>query len=148
MAPQPIRPGDAAPVGPNSGAASRLFSEVAENADLKPVEGLSSVGASWGQQMWLGVIPQVAPNWVSYALMRFEINVRASTIIGAVGGGGRRARGDRRRLRRCPGAADNGTADDDLRQAQPGADQGQLSGRPLHESALTFEARRGLRRSR
>lgn len=70
------------------GALGKLFSEVAENADLKPVEGLSSVGASWGQQMWLGVIPQVAPNWVSYALMRFEINVRASAILGFVGEGG------------------------------------------------------------
>ena len=70
------------------GALGKLFSEVAENADLKPVEGLSSVGATWGQKMWLGVIPQVAPNWVSYALMRFEINVRASAILGFVGEGG------------------------------------------------------------
>jgi phosphonate transport system permease protein len=70
------------------GALGKLFSEVAENADLKPVEGLSSVGATWGQKMWLGVIPQVAPNWVSYALLRFEINVRASAILGFVGEGG------------------------------------------------------------
>jgi phosphonate transport system permease protein len=70
------------------GALGKLFSEVAENADLKPVEGLSSVGATWGQKMWLGVLPQVAPNWVSYALMRFEINVRASAILGFVGEGG------------------------------------------------------------
>jgi phosphonate transport system permease protein len=70
------------------GALGKLFSEVAENADLKPVEGLASVGASWGQRMWLGVIPQVAPNWISYALLRFEINVRASAILGFVGEGG------------------------------------------------------------
>lgn len=70
------------------GALGKLFSEVAENADLKPVEGLSSVGATWGQRMWLGVIPQVAPNWLSYALLRFEINVRASAILGFVGEGG------------------------------------------------------------
>jgi phosphonate transport system permease protein len=70
------------------GALGKLFSEVAENADLKPVEGLQSVGATWGQQMWLGVIPQVAPNWLSYALLRFEINVRASAILGFVGEGG------------------------------------------------------------
>ena len=57
-------------------------------ADLKPVEGLSSVGASWIQKMWLGVIPQVAPNWLSYALLRFEINIRASAILGFVGAGG------------------------------------------------------------
>jgi phosphonate transport system permease protein len=70
------------------GALGKLFSEVAENADLKPVEGLTSVGATWGQKMWLGVIPQVAPNWLSYALLRFEINVRASAILGFVGEGG------------------------------------------------------------
>jgi phosphonate transport system permease protein len=70
------------------GALGKLFSEVAENADLKPVEGLTSVGATWGQRMWLGVIPQVAPNWLSYALLRFEINVRASAILGFVGEGG------------------------------------------------------------
>ena len=71
-----------------SGAIGKLFSEVNENADLKPVEGLRSTGATWGQQMWLGVIPQVAPNWLSYALLRFEINVRASAILGFVGSGG------------------------------------------------------------
>ena len=71
-----------------SGALGKLFSEVAENADLKPVEGLASVGGTWGQRMWLGVIPQVAPNWLSYALLRFEINVRASAILGFVGEGG------------------------------------------------------------
>jgi phosphonate transport system permease protein len=70
------------------GALGKLFSEVAENADLKPVEGLASVGANWTQRMWVGVIPQVAPNWLSYALLRFEINVRASAILGFVGEGG------------------------------------------------------------
>ena len=71
-----------------AGALGKLFSEVAENADLKPIDGLTSVGANWFQRMWLGVIPQVAPNWLSYALLRFEINVRASAILGFVGEGG------------------------------------------------------------
>lgn len=71
-----------------AGSLGKLFSEVAENADLKPVEGLTSVGAGWSQRMWLGVIPQVAPNWISYALLRLEINVRASAILGFVGEGG------------------------------------------------------------
>ncbi len=70
------------------GAMGKLFSEVNENADLKPVEGLASVGANWSQRMALGVVPQVAPNWLSYALLRFEINVRASAILGFVGAGG------------------------------------------------------------
>jgi len=71
-----------------AGALGKLFSEVAENADLKPVEGLESVGANWSQRMLLGVIPQVAPNYLSYTLMRFEINIRASAILGFVGAGG------------------------------------------------------------
>jgi len=70
------------------GALGKQFSEVAENADLKPIEGLQSVGGNWMQRMWLGVMPQVAPNWLSYALLRFEINVRASAILGFVGEGG------------------------------------------------------------
>jgi phosphonate transport system permease protein len=71
-----------------TGALGKLFSEVAENADLKPIEGLTSVGATWTQRMAFGLLPQVAPNWLSYALMRFEINVRASAILGFVGQGG------------------------------------------------------------
>lgn len=71
-----------------AGALGKLFSESAENADLKPLEGLASTGASWAQQIWLGILPQVAPNWLSYALLRFEINIRASAILGFVGSGG------------------------------------------------------------
>jgi phosphonate transport system permease protein len=71
-----------------AGAMGKLFSEVAENVDLKPLEGLQSVGANWAQRMLLGVMPQVAPNYLSYALMRFEINIRASAILGFVGAGG------------------------------------------------------------
>tara|TARA_R110000868_G_scaffold221493_2_gene473158 strand:+ start:37669 stop:38577 length:909 start_codon:yes stop_codon:yes gene_type:complete len=70
------------------GALGKMFSEVNENASLKPVEGLASVGANWSQRMLLGVVPQVAPNYLSYALLRFEINIRASAILGFVGAGG------------------------------------------------------------
>ena len=70
------------------GALGKLFSEVNENADLKPIEGLASTGANWTQRMLLGLVPQVAPNWLSYALLRFEINIRASAILGFVGAGG------------------------------------------------------------
>ena len=71
-----------------AGALGKLFSEVNENAGLQAVEGLQSTGATWVQQMMLGVVPQVAPNWLSYALLRFEINIRASAILGFVGAGG------------------------------------------------------------
>jgi phosphonate transport system permease protein len=71
-----------------AGALGKLFSEVSENADLKPVEGLQSTGGQLVAADVLGVIPQVAPNYLSYALMRFEINIRASAILGFVGAGG------------------------------------------------------------
>jgi len=70
------------------GALGKLFSEVVENVDRRPVEGLASVGAGWAQRMWLGVLPQVMPNFLSYALLRFEVNIRASAILGFVGAGG------------------------------------------------------------
>ena len=59
-----------------------------ENVDRRPIEGLSSVGASWTQRMWFWVLPQVMPNFLSYALLRFEVNIRASAILGFVGAGG------------------------------------------------------------
>ncbi len=70
------------------GALGKMFFEVIENADMKPDEGLKAVGASWVERCWFGMVPQVMPNFMSYFLLRLEINVRASTIIGAVGGGG------------------------------------------------------------
>ncbi len=71
-----------------AGALGKLFSEVNENADLKPLDGLASTGATWTQKMMFGVVPQVLPNFVSYALLRLEINIRASAILGFVGAGG------------------------------------------------------------
>jgi len=71
-----------------TGALGKLFYEVVENADGKPSEGLAAVGAGWLQRIRYGLVPLVLPNFLSYALLRFEINIRESTIIGAVGGGG------------------------------------------------------------
>jgi phosphonate transport system permease protein len=71
-----------------SGALGKLFSEVNENIDRKPIEGLAACGANWFQRMKFGVVPQVLPNYLSYFLLRFEINVRASAILGFVGAGG------------------------------------------------------------
>lgn len=71
-----------------TGALGKQFSEVNENIDLKAVEGLQAVGASWLQRMRFAVIPQVLPNYLSYFMLRFEINVRASAILGFVGAGG------------------------------------------------------------
>lgn len=71
-----------------AGALGKQFSEVNENVDLKAVEGLESCGANWFQRMKFGVIPQVLPNYLSYFMLRVEINVRASAILGFVGAGG------------------------------------------------------------
>lgn len=71
-----------------AGALGKLFSEAIENIDRKPLEGLESVGASWLMRVRFGVLPQVLPLFFSYALLRLEINVRASTILGFVGAGG------------------------------------------------------------
>ena len=71
-----------------TGALGKLFTELNENADLRAVEGIKSVGGSWLAQIRYGVVPQVLPGFFSYALLRFEINVRSSTIMGFVGAGG------------------------------------------------------------
>lgn len=70
------------------GALGKLFAEVVENIDMKPVEGVSSTGASWHVSMRYGAMPQTMSNFVSYALLRFEINVRESAVMGFVGAGG------------------------------------------------------------
>ncbi len=71
-----------------TGALGKLFAEVVENIDMKPVEGLSATGASWAEQVRFGVLPQVLSNFASYALLRFEINVRGAGVLGFVGAGG------------------------------------------------------------
>jgi phosphonate transport system permease protein len=71
-----------------TGALGKLFSEVVENASMRPVDGITAVGGNWFQRMRYGIIPQVLPNFTSYTLWRFEINVRASAVVGFVGAGG------------------------------------------------------------
>jgi phosphonate transport system permease protein len=72
----------------SAGALGKLFSEIVENADMKPVEGVRSTGASWLSCMRFAVLPQVAAGYASYALLRFEINVREASVMGFVGAGG------------------------------------------------------------
>jgi phosphonate transport system permease protein len=70
------------------GALGKLFSEVVENIDMKPVEGIVASGGTRWQAIRYGVVPQVLPNFTSYALLRFEINVRGASVMGFVGAGG------------------------------------------------------------
>lgn len=72
----------------SAGALCKLFAEINENVDMKPVEGLRAAGASWAATMRYAVLPQVLPNYLSHALLRFEINVRAASVVGFVGAGG------------------------------------------------------------
>lgn len=70
------------------GALGKQFAEVVENIDMNPVEGVSATGAPWTVAMRYGALPQVTSNFVSYVLLRFEINVRESAVMGFVGAGG------------------------------------------------------------
>lgn len=70
------------------GALGKQFAEVVENIDMNPVEGVSATGAPWTVAMRYGALPQVTSNFVSYTLLRFEINVRESAVMGFVGAGG------------------------------------------------------------
>jgi len=71
-----------------TGSLGKLFSEVNENIDMNLPEGILASGANWIQVIRYAVVPQVLPNFFSYILLRFEINVRAASIIGFVGAGG------------------------------------------------------------
>ena len=70
------------------GSMSKLFTEVVENIDMRPVEGLRATGASWTQMVRFAAVPQVLSSFASYGLLRFEINVREASIMGFVGAGG------------------------------------------------------------
>jgi phosphonate transport system permease protein len=70
------------------GALGKQYSEIVENIDMKPIEGVRSTGASWLSCMRFAVLPQVAAGFASYTLLRFEINVREASVMGFVGAGG------------------------------------------------------------
>lgn len=69
-------------------ALGKLFSEQVEGIDEGPVEAITATGASRLQMVTYAVIPQIVPPFTAFALYRWDINVRMSTIIGFVGGGG------------------------------------------------------------
>ena len=70
------------------GSLGKLFSEVVESIDQRPVEGIRATGGGWFSQVRFGAGPQVLSNFVSYGLLRFEINVRSAAVLGFVGAGG------------------------------------------------------------
>ena len=72
----------------SAGTLGKLFSEVVESVDMKPVDGVAACGGTWLARIRFGVLPQVLSNFTSYALLRLEINVRGAAVIGFVGAGG------------------------------------------------------------
>ena len=70
------------------GALGKLFTEIVENVDMKPVDGILSTGGSWSESIRYAVLPQVVSGFATYGLLRFEINFRGSSIMGFVGAGG------------------------------------------------------------
>jgi phosphonate transport system permease protein len=69
-------------------ALAKLYSEVIEGIDPGPIEAIRATGASWPQVVRYGVIPQIVPPFTAFTIYRWDINVRMSTIVGFVGGGG------------------------------------------------------------
>lgn len=70
------------------GTLGKLASEAIESIDTGPIEAADAVGATWLQRMRWGVLPQAMPEIVAFWLYRFEINIRASAILGVIGAGG------------------------------------------------------------
>lgn len=66
----------------------KLYSEAAESIDLGPIEAITATGANRLQVIWYAVVPQITPPYISFTVYHWDINVRMSTIIGFVGGGG------------------------------------------------------------
>ncbi len=72
----------------NLGIAAKLTAETIDAVDPGPLEAADAAGANRIQRATRAVWPQIAPNYLSYCLYVFELNIRASVVIGLVGGGG------------------------------------------------------------
>lgn len=69
-------------------ALGKLYSEAVESIDHGPIEAVTSTGANRLQTVVYAVIPQIIPPYIAFTVYRWDINVRMSTVIGFVGGGG------------------------------------------------------------
>ena len=81
-------PGIAALILFNIGVVAKLQSETVDGIDVGPIEAARAAGAARMQTVRWAVLPQVLPNYVAYSLYTFELNIRASTVLGIVGAGG------------------------------------------------------------
>ncbi len=71
-----------------TGAQGKLFSEVNENCDHNPIDGIRASGGNWFEEIRYAVVPQVLPNFISYTFWRLALNVQAATVMGFVAAGG------------------------------------------------------------
>jgi len=83
-----VRSWDASADVHTTAALGKLYSEVIEGIDPGPIEAVRATGANWLQTVRYAVIPQIVPTFTSLTIYRWDINIRSSTIIGFVGGGG------------------------------------------------------------
>jgi phosphonate transport system permease protein len=72
----------------NIGVIAKLLSETIDGVDQGPLEAARASGGNQAQMVRWAVLPQVLPNYVAYSLYTFELNIRASTVLGIVGAGG------------------------------------------------------------
>jgi phosphonate transport system permease protein len=72
----------------NIGVVAKLTSETVDGVDLGPLEAADAAGAGRVQRAWSAVVPQILPGYLSYSLYVFELNLRASIVLGLVGAGG------------------------------------------------------------
>ena len=72
----------------STGMLGKMFSEIIESIDMEIVEAMEANGANRIQILFYAVFPQIIPEFLSYAIYRFEVDIRASSILGIVGAGG------------------------------------------------------------
>ena len=72
----------------SAAALGKLFSEEIEHIDTGPIEAVTATGANLIQTIRYAVIPQIVPSFLSFSLLRWDINMRSATVIGFVAGGG------------------------------------------------------------
>lgn len=70
------------------GFVGKLMAEALEQTPQGPIEALQAAGASWSAQLWYGYWPQIRPAFASVLLLRWDINIRESGVLGLVGAGG------------------------------------------------------------
>lgn len=70
------------------GVVSKMLYESIETIDMGPFEAMEALGANKFQAFWSACVPQILPVYLSHCLYCFEMNIRASAILGYVGAGG------------------------------------------------------------